>query len=191
MILAANLYKLLIHSYLMVENYSLQDKISSLREDVFRFIRKRYRYSTSDSDDLTQDVMVKALRLSDTFDSSRSDLGTWLCNIATTSSIDRYRRSARRKKILSSLANEEYKRQTEGTSDQYNAENLEKTREDQDSLIGLMAHLPEDRRELVIRRHLLDQSHKYIANACNLPLGTVKSRLYFAIKELSELRLAS
>ena len=50
----------------------------------------------------------------------------------------------------------------------------------------VLRDLPDERREVVILRFLDDMSLREIATALNIPIGTVKSRLHLAIRQLRE-----
>lgn len=52
---------------------------------------------------------------------------------------------------------------------------------------GLLTELPGERREVVIMRFVEDMSLKEISTALDIPLGTVKSRLHLAVKQLRNL----
>ena len=56
---------------------------------------------------------------------------------------------------------------------------------------SLLDSLDETDREIVIRKALLDEKHKDIAKALNMPLGTVTWRYQQAIKKLKEKEEAS
>jgi RNA polymerase sigma-70 factor (ECF subfamily) len=51
---------------------------------------------------------------------------------------------------------------------------------------ALLRDLPDERRELLVLRFVDDLSLQDIADALDIPLGTVKSRLHLAIKTLRE-----
>ena len=51
-------------------------------------------------------------------------------------------------------------------------------------LRGLLRHLSAERREIVLLRFVDDMALQDIADALDIPLGTVKSRLHLAIKQL-------
>ena len=53
-------------------------------------------------------------------------------------------------------------------------------------LASVLAALPEERREVILMRFVDGMSLQEIADALEIPLGTVKSRLHLAIKQLRE-----
>ena len=57
---------------------------------------------------------------------------------------------------------------------------------DQEDIEAALQELPDDRREVVILRFVDDLSLQEIAEVLRIPLGTVKSRLHLAIRQLRD-----
>jgi len=53
-------------------------------------------------------------------------------------------------------------------------------------LAAVLAILPDEQREVLLMRFVDDMSLREIATALNIPLGTVKSRLYHALQKLRD-----
>ena len=67
-------------------------------EEYYTYIFSIIRMRTSDdrtAEDLAQDVFEKALKYYDRYDPSRASVKTWLVRIATTRTIDHYRKDGR------------------------------------------------------------------------------------------------
>lgn len=58
--------------------------------------------------------------------------------------------------------------------------------EESDGIAFVLSELPEQRREVMLMRFVDDMSLQDIAVALNIPLGTVKSRLHLAIRQLKD-----
>ena len=133
----------------------------------------------ADAEDLAQEAFLKAYVAFDQF-----QLGTnfraWLLRILTNTHINRYRRSRR---SPDTIAWEDYTAQGER---QVAAEGSSEVRPEQeilayvpDEVVGPALHeLPEEFREAVILSDIHELSYKEIAQALNIPLGTVRSRIF-------------
>jgi RNA polymerase sigma-70 factor (ECF subfamily) len=55
-----------------------------------------------------------------------------------------------------------------------------------ENLQAVLAAVPETHREVLLMRYVDDMSLEEIANALDIPLGTVKSRIHNALKMLAE-----
>lgn len=132
--------------------------------------------------DLAQEVFFKAYRSLERFDPSFR-FSTWLYRIASNRSIDHLRRQA---PILLSLDEppENDPGRREGAIQLRSAargpEDLLASRQLGERISGAIDELPGAYRELVLLRHLQGLSYEDIARIKQLPLGTVKNRLFRA-----------
>ncbi|HUG63305.1 MAG TPA: sigma-70 family RNA polymerase sigma factor, partial [Methylomirabilota bacterium] len=128
------------------------------------------------AEELAQEVMVTLWRKAELFDRRKSSVGTWLFRIARNRRID----SARRDRL--------------GDIDQHDPVFLPS--EPIDAAVALdgqvreervrlaIAALPDEQRDLVHLAFLKGMTHSQIAEQCDLPLGTVKSRIRLAFTRL-------
>lgn len=161
-----------------------------MRRREFEKLAKRYQRDVfsaavrltgnyADAEDLAQEAFVKAYVAFDQF-----HLGTnfraWLLRILTNTHINRYRRS---KRSPDTVAWEDLVAQGERVLDAEPERESAPEREIlsyvPDEVVGPALHaLPEEFREAVILSDIHELSYKEIADALNIPLGTVRSRIF-------------
>jgi RNA polymerase sigma factor (sigma-70 family) len=133
-----------------------------------------------DAEDLAQETFVRMFRALDRYDPERP-FTAWLFTIATRLGIDHLRR--RRVQTLSLTVTEPGSTEDRtidvedpGPGPEELASHAEEERRTKD----LIDSLPEHYRIVVVLRHQQDLSYEEIAEALNLPLGTVKARIHRA-----------
>ena len=135
-----------------------------------------------EAEDVVQDAFVQAYTKLDRF-KGESQFFTWLYRIAFNTSISRHRK----KKPTVSL---DKQRESAGDTLHDGGPAVGTSLERQEQVAQLEAalqDLPEDQRTILVLREIEDQSYDSIADILNLPVGTVRSRLHRARKQLHEL----
>lgn len=129
------------------------------------------------AEELTQDVMLTVWRKADLFDPAKAGALTWIFVIARNRRIDSLRR--------------EHSTVTYGAHPPETADDVTPLASDavdgaqRDALVReAMDTLSPDQREVVRRSFFEEQPHSQIAEALDVPLGTVKSRLRLAMAKL-------
>lgn len=127
------------------------------------------------AEDATQEVFLRAWRAAASFEPTRG-MSAWLFTIARRTAVDVHRREAR---------------PTQGGH-----------AGEQDAAIGMrgiehayetwqvrvaLHELPDDERTVVRMSHFEEMTHREIADALDIPLGTVKSRSHRAHRRLADL----
>jgi RNA polymerase sigma-70 factor, ECF subfamily len=144
----------------------------------------------ADAEDLAQEAFLKAYVAFDQF-----QLGTnfraWLLRILTNTHINRYRRSRRSPETV---AWEEYtllgERELPTETGSFARPEQEVLAGVPDDVVGpALSELPAEFREAVILSDIHELSYKEISQALNIPLGTVRSRIFRGRKLLRD-RLA-
>jgi RNA polymerase sigma-70 factor (ECF subfamily) len=120
------------------------------------------------AEEIAQDTFARAFGALDRFDAERP-LGPWLRRIAVNRTIDELRRERRLELVDAQAAEPAY----------------EPTLPDETTIEAVRA-LDPDRRAVVVLRFWLDWSLEQIADALDVPVGTVSSRLTRALRELRE-----
>lgn len=152
---------------------------------VYRLVRHR-----EIAEDLAQEAFVKVYQNLDRFD-SKYKVSSWLFKIAHNHTIDHLRR--RRLNTLSiegspyadHAEGEERSRLTLASEDETPEAELE-SRELGDAIEQAIGRLRPQYRTAVILRHIEGRAYEEIADAMDLPLGTVKTYLHRARAELQE-----
>lgn len=130
----------------------------------------------AEAEELTQEVMVTVWRKAGTFDRRQASVGTWIFRIARNRRIDAFRRELRADydqddPVLQPAPEP-------APSDGVEAADRE------EAVAHAMRQLPPEQMELIRRAFYEGLSHREIADATGLPLGTVKSRLRLAFDKL-------
>jgi RNA polymerase sigma-70 factor, ECF subfamily len=127
----------------------------------------------SDADDLTQEVYLRAVPALTRFRGD-SSARTWLLTIARRTCADSLRRTIRRRRLSERLMSATtVESQLEPDASSAGGE-----------LDGLIAALDPDRRVAFVMTQLLGLSYAEVAEICEVPIGTVRSRVSRARQEL-------
>ena len=164
----------------------LEGNEPAYRELVTRYRRQVYTVALrmlrrpEDAEDVTQETFVRMFKALDRYDPNRP-FAAWILTIASRLSIDQLRR--RRRNPISLFqrdpgTDEEYVIEVEdpGPGPEVQAVHGE----EQDQASALIESLPEHYRIVIMLRHVQDLSYEEIAEALQLPLGTVKARIHRA-----------
>ncbi|HPS12620.1 MAG TPA: sigma-70 family RNA polymerase sigma factor [Prolixibacteraceae bacterium] len=137
---------------------------------------------TSDRDrayDLLQETFLKALTYSDKF-SENTNFKAWVYTIMKNTFINDYRKASKSRNSLNGSNNEFH---LKIAKDQVypSAESFYSTNEIEKSIASL-----EDEYRIPFQMFLDGYKYKEIADTLDMPLGTVKSRIFFTRKKLSK-----
>lgn len=167
------------------------------REDGFEELVRRYQRPITGyvyrmlnnydaSLDVTQEVFIKVYNSLEKY-SSEYKFSTWLYRIAHNAAIDYMRRncSVSQQSIEAENADGTYQFQIE--SPQPTPEQDRERSEWRTEIETVVKCLPPVYRELILLRHTHDLSYDEIAEVMNLPLGTVKNRLFRAREMMREM----
>lgn len=153
-----------------------------------RVIELAYRYAGNQADarDIAQEALVRAYRGIAAF-RGESSFYTWLYRIVVNTARN-YLEINRRFRGSLSLDAQELSGQDDGqmlifsdTPDQ-----LLETDELQAVIMKAMAELPADQRQAITLREIEGMSYEDIARTMNIPLGTVRSRIFRARRYIEE-----
>jgi RNA polymerase sigma factor (sigma-70 family) len=130
--------------------------------------------SAQDAEEATQATFVAAWLGRQTFDPDRGGMLGWLLGIARRQVIDRYRGYARQQRVAEAVRAEAAR----AGADRPLARQPEQDRVvDRLVLADELARLSPEQREVLELAFYEDLTHRQIATATGLPLGTVKSHL--------------
>lgn len=125
---------------------------------------------------MLQDVFLKIWDKIDSYDPSKGKLFTWMLNITRNLAIDRTRsREFSKDKKTDDIENYVSRIDREGHTEQH-VEAI--------GLQELLKALPDDQRFIIDQHYLKGYTQAEISEEFNLPLGTVKTRMRLAMKEL-------
>lgn len=137
---------------------------------------------TSDTDnaqDLLQETFLKALTYSDKF-TQNTNLRAWVFTIMKNTFINNYRRNMSVKKTFGTTNNEFHLR-TEHDKEYSSPESIYNSKEIIKGIDAL-----EDQYKIPFNMFIEGFKYKEIAEELNLPLGTIKSRIFFTRKKLEK-----
>lgn len=129
-----------------------------------------------DAADLTQETFVAAFRAYDSF-RGESSVYTWLCRIAINRCKNRFRSRDKQRDIEGLSLDETNLAETTATDGRSNPEKSLEQSELRNHVEQAIARLPDDYKIVVLLRDLQGLSYQEIAEATELSLDVVKTRL--------------
>ena len=168
------------------------------REDGFEELVRRYQKQITgyvyrivgDYDlslDVTQEVFIKVYNSLHRY-SSDYKFSTWLYRIAHNAAIDHLRRNSINSQSLET-ENEDGTYQLQIESSAPSPEKDREVSEWRTEIGQVIKRLPDAYKQLILLRHANDLSYDEIAEITNLPLGTVKNRLFRAREMMRQIML--
>ncbi len=133
---------------------------------------RRVCHDPDEAEDALQDALVAITRGLPGFRGG-SSFSTWASRIATNRCLDELRRRSRRPEPVEPHAERLVRAAPEAAAPDTTAVRSA----DRDLLIEALARLPEDQRDVVVLRDVLDLDYSGIAEELGVPIGTVRSRL--------------
>ena len=141
-------------------------------------------HNTDDALDLLQDTFVKAITYKDKFEDS-TNFRAWLFTIMKNTFINSYRRSVRTKQIMQTNSDVAMARAWKN-----NYQDFTESRLAAKDIYNKIEKL-EDQYKIPFTRYYSGYKYEEIATEMKLPLGTIKSRIFFARKILMSAILKS
>jgi RNA polymerase sigma-70 factor, ECF subfamily len=135
--------------------------------------------NAADAEDVAQEALLTAYRKFDRLrDPAR--FRAWLVRIAFRLALDRWRSARRREKRETEWSQPEWKPAPP------TAEDLAASSEFQARIERALEELPEKQRQVVLLSAMQGYTLEEISGMLGIPIGTVKSRLFFGKKHLAE-----
>ncbi|MGE7775386.1 RNA polymerase sigma factor [Chitinophaga sp. NPDC101104] len=171
-----------------ISKYTEDDLVQLLKqrdETAFRYLYDNYASAlygvifsivpeTHTAQDVLQESFVKIWRLMEQYDPSRARLFTWMHNIARSGAIDAVRSAAWRNA-----------RKVEPVQDYHHA--IAGSVIEYTGLRKSVSKLTAEHRALIELSYFQGYTHEEIARLENIPMGTVKTRLRAAIRQLRKM----
>ena len=133
----------------------------------------RWLGDVGEAEELVQETLVRAWRQADRFDPARGRVATWLFGIARHIATDRWRVRGRHATVSLDAASD---RELDGGFTELAGA--------WDVAVAL-EHLPPAQREVLVMAYRHDLSQSQISDALGIPLGTVKSRTFHALRAMA------
>lgn len=180
--------KELIERAMRGDERAYRDLLERYQRPVYNICLRMVR-NEQEAQDLAQDAFVKVFGMLDRYNPSYA-FSNWLFKITSNLCID----SMRKRRVDTvpmdqpiSSEKGEYERQYESPSD--DPEEVMVKGQKMRMLAKAIDQLPEHYRIMIVLRHQEDLSYEEIAEALEVPLGTVKARIHRA-REMLKSRLA-
>jgi RNA polymerase sigma-70 factor (ECF subfamily) len=143
-------------------------------------------YNEDDADDLVQETFLKAFRFIDKYEEG-TNAKAWLFKILKNAYINQYRKDSKKPVQVDYEESAVYKEEDEGQYSSY----FDLREEIFDNMMGdevstAMNSLPEDFRAVIWLCDIEGFSYEEIAKIIDIPIGTVRSRLFRARNMLKE-----
>jgi len=175
--------KAIIRSVQMGDAAAFEDLVNAYKQKAY-YVALGFVGNHEDALDLSQDAFVKAFKAIKTFDLN-SPFFPWFYKIIKNHCLNYIKKNQRvRNDSLEELEEEtfaQFEDERPGPRDVY------ADSETRHQLWRAIDRLKPDFREIIIMKHFHNLSYKEIAEALNIPIGTVMSRLFNARQELREL----
>jgi RNA polymerase sigma-70 factor, ECF subfamily len=176
--------------------WALQGDVDAFAEIVKRYETAIVNYiywmvmNRDDALDIAQEVFIKVYQSLGKFNPEYK-FSSWLFTVAKNCTIDTIRKSQKNVFSLEEMAeeNEEGPGIQVEDFDSPNPEKFLLNKELGFQLKEAMSELPSVYREVIVLRHLQDKSYEEISEILQLPLGTVKNRIFRAREILKEMLL--
>ncbi|MCK5576995.1 MAG: sigma-70 family RNA polymerase sigma factor [Dehalococcoidales bacterium] len=132
--------------------------------------------SREEAEDILQDVFMTVWKSPQAFNPDKGKFVTWLHRITVNRCISNHRR---KKPVLLPL--DEATPDLPGVNSQDLPEEALNSKLEYERLIKMLSGLDSKHRPVLVLRYFNDLSYRDIADALDIPVGTVKSRLYNAL----------
>jgi RNA polymerase sigma-70 factor (ECF subfamily) len=133
------------------------------------------------AEDVVQDIFLRLWDRPQLYVASRGQLLTWLLTLARNRAIDHLRAQGRQQRFLRSPAGAQLEAQDPAEQASWALERQQ--------VLAALANLPPEQREAIELAYFRGLTHREIAEATGLPLGTVKTRIRLAMQKLRSLLL--
>lgn len=167
------------------EDKAYDKLLNKYRNSVYNLVFRMVR-DVQEAEDLTQEAFIKAFNSLAQFNEEYA-FSTWLYKIATNNCIDFFRK--RKLQTLSLDKPIQYKDseiQQEIPDTDLNPEKTILAKERSAIIREAIDTLPEKYHSAIILRHSEEKSYEEIAEILNLPIGTVKARIFRAREMLNK-----
>jgi RNA polymerase sigma-70 factor, ECF subfamily len=154
---------------------ALLHAVRASHADVWRLAR--HLVGPDEADEVTQDIFVRAWRALPGFRGD-SSARTWLLSIARRACADAVRRNVRHRRLAERMAGRAREAATDDGSGAHAVE-------------ALVDELPRDQRVAFVLTQIVGCSYTEAAEACGVPVGTIRSRVARAREQLVDTLRAS
>jgi len=159
-----------------MENLTLDYQICNHKSALEQFAIK-FTHNQEDADDLVQDTLLRAMRYADLYQNG-TNLQGWLYTIMKNTFINDYRKSSIRKKVINTVEVIDSQQLTQSAATNEGVQKF--LGEDIDTAIKNLSPTY----SVPFLKYFEGYKYHEIADELNIPIGTVKTRIYMARQSL-------
>ncbi len=176
----------LIQDALAGNQQAYAEIVNRYKDQIYHLIFRMVK-DNAQADDLTQETFIKAFNALASFNSEYA-FSTWLYKIAANNCIDFFRK----KKLQTYSLNSPIKAKDGDIQRDFPDSTQEPesgliSKEQTNQIKSAIEKLPKKYREAILLRHINDKSYEEIAEHLDIPLGTVKVRIFRAREMLKKM----
>jgi RNA polymerase sigma-70 factor (ECF subfamily) len=157
---------------------AFQELYDRYAQNLLQYFYRRMWKDKEKAEDFVHDLFTKLIKNPDSFDISRS-FKTWVFSVANNMTINEYKKQAVRS-VVTSGEEAEYQASTAASADSLVQDDMFR-----EALEKELVQLDDKHREVFELRHVQGFSVKEIAETLGINEGTVKSRVFYAVKQLT------
>ena len=172
----------LIIAFLNGDTGAFNTLVTRWQKPIYNFVL-RYASDPDNADDLTQQTFIRAYQGLRKLDKP-TRFSSWLYRIALNAARDAGR--ANQRHTMVSLSDEVVSNELR-VSPRSHPDQFANRRDLREMLSRALQEIPEEQRVVVIMKEYQGLKFREIADAMELPINTVKSRLYYGLKTLRKL----
>jgi RNA polymerase sigma-70 factor (ECF subfamily) len=128
------------------------------------------------AEEIAQETLMTVWRKAEQYNREKAAVSTWVFTIARNKKIDKFRKDSR---PLPDVNDPSFSMQDEVCPEDATDQSL-----NADKLYEALEALPEDQKQVLVMSFIKDNPHREIAEALDIPLGTVKSRIRLGLTRL-------
>lgn len=180
----------LINQALTGDQKAFSEIVNQYQDKIFNFVIRTVK-DRELAKDITQETFIKAYKALASFNSEYA-FSTWLYKIAANNCIDHFRKKRLKTYSLDTpiSAKDGELHRDYPDNDDHTPEYKLISKEKGIQIIDAINSLPKKYKEAILLRHTKDKSYEEISEELNIPLGTVKVRIFRA-REMLKMKLRS
>jgi RNA polymerase sigma-W factor len=179
--------RLLIHQTLAGNQRAFDELIKKYRGSVYNLVYRMIE-NRQEAEDIVQETFIKAFNALATFNEEFA-FSTWLFKIATNNCIDTLRkRKLQTYSLDTPVQTKDGEVSRDYADERYSPELSTISSESTSIILDAIEDLPPKYKTVINMRHKEDRSYEEISGILNIPIGTVKARIFRA-RELLKKKL--
>nr|WP_298059705.1 sigma-70 family RNA polymerase sigma factor [uncultured Blautia sp.] len=175
------------------EETAFETIYKGVAKTAFILVNSFFPEEKSEHEDIVQDIFIHVYKKIDLYNPELASFTTWFHKVAENKCIDRHRKIKKKEKNISTVSMESLTVDEDGKKNvEFEDERIEfnpaavMERNEVSSLIReLMEQLPEKQKQCLMLKFLAHYDIQEIAAKLDIPIGTVKSRLFKGKENLS------